>query len=177
MLIVNKAFSLNADHLTTFNFILNFLIGILLYKNLDFFNIFYKRINRYVLLIIFFISVILFTYATGILNILGMPDIFKRISFYTLTSLASAVFIIFSINSTLFSKLLLLKPLQFMGKISYSLYLVHAIVLFSLIYLLHGLIENYQIALVGFVISILVATIFYTYIERYSIELSKGVTR
>jgi peptidoglycan/LPS O-acetylase OafA/YrhL len=171
MLLLNKTLNISSDYITTFNFILNFLIGILLYKNIGIINNLYYKLSPAIKFIIFIIFLFIFVYASGLINILHITDLYKTITFYIITSISSAIFIIYAINSTIFSKFLLLNSLQFLGKISYSLYLTHAIVLFSLVYILHGVIENYQIAILGFVVSIISATIFYNLVEKYSINL------
>ncbi|MDQ0342846.1 peptidoglycan/LPS O-acetylase OafA/YrhL [Lederbergia wuyishanensis] len=53
---------------------------------------------------------------------------------YLMTSIGGSVFIVVALSGVI-SKFLLLKPLKFLGKISYSIYLYHTVPVFSFIYL------------------------------------------
>lgn len=88
----------------------------------------------------------------------------------------SIVFIL-ALSSSRFSNLLNLKPLLFLGKISYSLYLVHPIVLLLLINLLKGVIPISIIMILVPVISIIVAWAMYHIIEKPSIVIGKKIDK
>jgi peptidoglycan/LPS O-acetylase OafA/YrhL len=91
--------------------------------------------------------------------------------------LASGIFIIYAIGSIKISSLLLKKPLIFLGKISYSLYLIHLIVLFSFMYLFYGVIPNVWICLITVFVSLLLATLSWRFIEIPAIALGKRLTK
>lgn len=69
------------------------------------------------------------------------------------------------------------KPIVFLGKISYSLYLYHFIVLIGSIYLLYKILPIWAILSIAFVLSFALATLAYHFVERPSITLGKRLTK
>nr|MCX3323655.1 acyltransferase [Bacillus paranthracis] len=65
---------------------------------------------------------------------------------------------------------------QFLGKISYSLYLYHSIVMLTLIHLLYGYLNIYMILILPIVGSLLVAFLAQYFVERNSIKLGKNLS-
>ena len=68
------------------------------------------------------------------------------------------------------------KILLFLGKISYSLYLVHLPVFAFVYYELNGRVQILLLLSLGFVASFFVAVIFNKYIEQFSMRLAKKIT-
>ncbi|WML51607.1 acyltransferase [Neobacillus sp. PS3-12] len=94
------------------------------------------------------------------------------------TILCGAVLIILlSLSSKAFSGLLLLKPIHFLGKISYSLYLVHPVILITMVHILFGTIPKQLILFISFIISLLVSWLCYKFIEKPAITLGKYLTK
>lgn len=91
-------------------------------------------------------------------------------------AIGSSLFIISSLGSRSISKVLLMQPIQFTGKISYSLYLFHTTVIFSMMNLLYDKLPMVIILCTSFVLSIIVATFGYYAIEQPSIKLGKLLT-
>lgn len=75
------------------------------------------------------------------------------------------------------SQLLHHASVTWLGKISYSLYLVHATVLFALVYLLFGPLSRLQLLLPYLVLALLAAAGFYALVESPSIRLSRSIGR
>lgn len=84
-----------------------------------------------------------------------------------------SVFIIFALSSRKASSALMTKPLLFCGKISYSLYLYHSIVLLAMINILFGIIPLWQILLLSLAITMMVSTAMYHLVEVPSIKLGR----
>ncbi|PDY48182.1 acyltransferase family protein [Bacillus pseudomycoides] len=85
-----------------------------------------------------------------------------------------AVLIILSaLSSKLFSKLLLIKPVQFIGEISYSLYLVHPIVLLTTVHIFYGKISVPLILVISFLFTMVVSVLCYKFIEIPSIKIGR----
>lgn len=92
-------------------------------------------------------------------------------------AIGSLIFIVFSINSKTIKKILLLKSINFIGKISYSLYLFHMIVIFAMVNVFYGSVPISIILPVSFIISFCIATLMYFIIEKPSIKLGKFLTQ
>lgn len=67
--------------------------------------------------------------------------------------------------------------LQFMGRISYSLYLLHVTVLYTTFHLFYGLLPKTIIFLVYMVVNVALASISYKMIEQPAMELGRRLTR
>jgi len=93
-----------------------------------------------------------------------------------MTGIGASIFIIAALSSVRLSRQLQRKPLLFLGKISYSLYLYHMIILLSLIHLLNGEVETTFIVIIAFVASFGAGALSYYFIELPSIRLGKWLT-
>lgn len=69
------------------------------------------------------------------------------------------------------------RALQFMGKVSYSLYLLHATILYVMFHLFFGLLPKTIIFLLYAGVSFLLAAISYKLVERPSMELGRRLTK
>ncbi|WP_337104282.1 acyltransferase [Paenibacillus sp. YIM B09110] len=93
-----------------------------------------------------------------------------------LIALGASIFIVAAMSSARATKLLHLKPLLFLGKISYSLYLYHMIILLTFLHKLNGTMDPAFIALIAFVASFGAAAASYYYVELPSIRLGRLLT-
>ncbi len=83
--------------------------------------------------------------------------------------------ILTGISSRTAAKLLDSPPCAYLGRISYSLYLTHSIVLFGLTYLLHGRVPVLALCAAILVVSLAVAHLFYKLVDTPGIRLSRKV--
>jgi len=88
------------------------------------------------------------------------------IDFFTV--LASLYFIVAAVSLKGTNNFLTGKPAQFLGKISYSLYLIHLPVTAFIYFLLYGKTPIYVTLSVGFITSILLSVVFNKYVEQKS---------
>jgi len=86
---------------------------------------------------------------------------------------AKLQFIVSSIGSLNLSKMLILKPVVFLGQISYSVYLFHTVVLLSAIHLLYGYLSLWSICLISLIIMFMISAMSYRYIEIPSINIGR----
>ena len=91
--------------------------------------------------------------------------------------LAGAVFLVLASLSLRMCRNFLHRPtLQWLGHISYSMYLVHGTILFSLVHLFFGKIPLLAILPAFLVLTLLVSRVFYSLIERPSMNLGRRMT-
>lgn len=158
----------NTNFIITLHYISMFMIGSLLAKHKEFLVGFYNKANQLQRFIFFLFALTLYTYQ-GLLSHIKLMHNFL-INEY-LIAMGSSLFIIIALSTSKFSVFLNLKPLRFLGEISYSLYLYHTIILFSLIYIFKDTLPIYIILFSTVICSIIWATIFYYFVEKPSKEL------
>lgn len=74
-------------------------------------------------------------------------------------------------------RLLLLPPLRWLGRVSYSLYLVHMLVLLAAVHLLYGRLPLPAILLAAVVLSLVSAEIMFRCVERPAMEIGRRFAR
>jgi peptidoglycan/LPS O-acetylase OafA/YrhL len=89
------------------------------------------------------------------------------------TSIGAGILIMLSITSSFLSKILKNNLIIFLGKISYSLYLTHLIVLFSSIHIFYGVLPMWVILLIVITITLIVSSFMYYWVEKPAIKLGK----
>ncbi|MDR6421260.1 peptidoglycan/LPS O-acetylase OafA/YrhL [Paraburkholderia phenoliruptrix] len=90
--------------------------------------------------------------------------------------LGAAALIVAAASSGLFREWLMTGPIQWLGKVSYSLYLIHVPIIMGAEYLLHTRMSHADIACIAAATSLLLAEVFYRAVERPSHELGKSIT-
>jgi peptidoglycan/LPS O-acetylase OafA/YrhL len=87
------------------------------------------------------------------------------------TALGASGFLLFALTSVASRRTLTSAPVRWLGRISYSLYLFHAIVLLAMLNLLFGRIPLWAIWALTLCAALLLATLSYRLLERPSITL------
>ena len=82
--------------------------------------------------------------------------------------LFTAYVIMLAIKYEAFERVLVSKPIEWLGRVSYSLYLIHVPILWSGFYLLNGLVSTPYILIVTLVITLILSEIVYRTIEKPS---------
>jgi len=93
-----------------------------------------------------------------------------------LTAVGVSLFIIFALSPSRFSEWLEGRIPVFLGKISYSLYLYHAVILLSLVHCFFGRVPLALLWLATVVLTVGVAALSYELVELPSIRLGKCVS-
>ncbi|THF80832.1 acyltransferase family protein [Cohnella fermenti] len=167
----------NTSYFDSLHYSSMFLLGSLIAKHASQLKIMYAEVqNKYKWMLVV-IALLLYNYS-GIFNkVLKTFDLhFGHMIGDYMIAVAAGFFMILAICSPNFASLLLLKPIVFLGRISYSLYLYHWIVLYSLIYLFHDNLPIWIIYILVLLVSIVVSAIAYKYIEVPLINLGKRFT-
>ncbi|WP_282942335.1 acyltransferase [Paenibacillus sp. RC67] len=89
----------------------------------------------------------------------------------------AVIIIVFAMYSATFTRILKNKGINFLGKISYSLYLVHLIVLFTCIHLLHSTLPIWIIYIICVIVTLVISSLMYFTIEKPSMNLGRFLTR
>jgi peptidoglycan/LPS O-acetylase OafA/YrhL len=87
----------------------------------------------------------------------------------------ASIFIVLSLSSSRMSALLAHQPIRFLGQVSYSLYLWHAVVLVSLVHLLYDILPLWCVLGLAFVGSLILAAGSYRFIEAPAIGAGKRI--
>ena len=174
----NTPVSLN--YFITLHYIGMFIIGALLAKNREFIiNNVVRSKFKYLLLpvgILFFCYPrIPFMFLSKIIGNTEFNLYLILIDWYI--TFGAVLILVASLSIKSVSSFLFLKPIRFFGKISYSLYLVHAVALLAMIHLLFGLVPIPIILLISFILTIVLSWVCYEYIEKPSMKLGKYLSR
>lgn len=98
------------------------------------------------------------------------------LAFDSITGIGGALTIIMALSYSPFSKFLVSSVPQFLGKISYSMYLIHSVVLFALLHMLHGVVPPVALFFVYVPLVLVAATIMYRLVEKPAMELGRRIT-
>ncbi|PFI32374.1 hypothetical protein COI53_09510 [Bacillus thuringiensis] len=166
----------------TFYYTSFFIAGAVLAKYKEFLILKLKSLTFYFKLMILLIALLLYTiewnipglgilkYTSTKIQLLGINLVIDW--FITIGVL---ILFIFALSSTKFKNLLKMRFLLHIGKISYSLYLIHPIILLLFIYLIRDTLPLSSILVFVPIISVLVAHLMYKFIENPSILLGKKI--
>ncbi|MGE7870628.1 acyltransferase family protein [Bacillus paramycoides] len=166
----------STNYFITLHYSSMFIIGALLAKNREY--LVSKIINSKVKYILLPLGLLFFSYPRIpfmlLSKLIGEIDYELYLIIIDWYICFGAVLIILSaLSSKLFSKLLLIKPVQFIGEISYSLYLVHPIVLLTTVHIFYGKISVPLILLIAFLFTMVVSVLCYKFIEIPSIKIGR----
>jgi peptidoglycan/LPS O-acetylase OafA/YrhL len=90
---------------------------------------------------------------------------------------AAGLFIVFSLGAEPFQKFLRNPLIHHLGKISYSFYLMHGVVLFVMIHTLYGKVAFLNLLPVYLAGTFIVSEIFYRFVEKPTMDLGRRLTR
>lgn len=155
----------------TLHYIFMFIIGALLAKHRDYLINKFQEMGRKHKFLLLIIAVGAYTY----------PWYFYNINILHLTvvndwvvSIGASLFIVIGLSSRTVASFLVKKPLIFLGKVSYSLYLYHIIIVFSLVHILNGIVPLYIVLLISLPISLMFAYLAWLLVERPSMNLGRS---
>ncbi|PEN43550.1 hypothetical protein CN540_31265 [Bacillus toyonensis] len=167
----------------TFYYCSFFVIGSVFAKYKDSIKFFYNRqsILTKTLIVIFAILMYSIEWVVPGLGELksngGIYLITLRTFINLCVTIAILILFMFALNSTKFQNKLRNSKLVYLGKISYSLYLIHPIILLTSIYALKDFLSIEIIVVAIPFVSIIIASIMYKLIEEPSINLGKRLIK
>jgi peptidoglycan/LPS O-acetylase OafA/YrhL len=151
-----------------------FLIGSLAAKHLDLVNRRYAQLSSLQASAIALVSLTLYGFAnaSSLVQRFSIPaDLYDWG-----TAAGATMLIVFAMNSRPFHSFLTNRTIHHLGKISYSLYLVHGTILFVLVHTLLGRVPMDRLLLIYLAATLLVTEIFHRVIERPAMLLGRRLT-
>lgn len=178
LFLMEFSYGYRTSFMDTVHFISMFLIGGLLAKHKEDLLPIYRKLTRINKMVILLSSLVLYNYS-GAVKIIGELlgiHAFGDISKDYVATAGSFVLILIALGSQKAMHVLLNRPIRLLGALSYSLYLYHLPILFSLMYLYHSVLPMMIIYLLTIIISLPVAALSYRYIELPAIAFGKTLT-
>lgn len=165
----------STSYFATIRYIPFFILGALMAKYRNILDGFYNKFTTSSKILMLIVAVLSYTYPWWFL----INITYLHVSFINdmMVSLGCTIFIATSIFSKRVRGVLLLKPIHFIGRISYSLYLVHMVVLLSILNAFYGKASIGLIFVSAFVLSFFVAVVMHYLVEIPSISLGRILTR
>ncbi|AIW86024.1 acyltransferase family protein [Bacillus mycoides] len=162
------------SYVLTLHYTVLFLLGALVAKYKNNLIAFYSNCTKNTKIIWFLFAILLYMYE----GLIGEIKVLNNFIFRDyVVAISACLFVILSLSVSTFSTLLRNKYLLYLGKISYSLYLYHLISLFSLIYMLNEILPLTIILIMSLILSFILATISYLFVEKFSFRLGKYITK
>lgn len=165
----------SVSHFITLHYVSMFIFGALLAKHIESIMKFFKSLKVTHGLILFSVGTLLLSYDYWLLpkvKILHIGIISDWVS-----ALGAIVLISCALGIPKIESLLLTKPLLFLGKISFSLYLYHFVVLLTMLHAFDNILPTWITALISIVISFVIASIMYVLVEKPSIKLGNKLVK
>ncbi|MGH0941450.1 acyltransferase family protein [Bacillus mycoides] len=162
------------SYVLTLHYTVLFLLGALVAKYKNNLIAFYSNCTKNTKITCFLFAILLYMYE----GLIGEIKVLNNFIFRDyVVAISACLFVILSLSVSTFSTLLRNKYLLYFGKISYSLYLYHLISLFSLIYMLNEILPLTIILIMSLILSFILATISYLFVEKFSFRLGKYITK
>ncbi|WP_158945942.1 acyltransferase [Granulicella sp. S190] len=151
-----------------------FLIGSLMARHLNAINRWYSRLTPLQAATLALLSLAL--YGFGDASSLVQRSSAPSNLFDWPVALGAVMLIILAINNRFFHEFLTTRSIHYLGERSYSLYLIHGTILFSLIHTLMGRVPTTLLLILYLSITLAVTEIFYRLIEKPSMLLGRRLT-
>jgi peptidoglycan/LPS O-acetylase OafA/YrhL len=158
------------DTFVTLEYAAIFVVGILLAKNLELVSTWYRMRSLSLKSALLTGSFLLYGQSFRV-QASNLPFVWRLVD--GLTVLGATGIVLTALNSRRISRALRSVVPQFLGKISYSLYLIHGTVLFAMLMLCRKMFSEWAFLSVYFLCSLGIATVFYFRVEIPLISLSR----
>lgn len=173
----------HTDFFKTVQYSTFFMYGALIAKHKSELVTKYQKINPFLKWILLIISLFLLKFSSFILLFLyrvtgleGLSTHFNALSEYGVL-LGCIGIVISGVSSIKLTNILLFKPFLFLGKISYSLYLIHLPIILSCIYLFNQVIPLWLISILAIFLSILISQFTWMLIENPSQKAGRDLAK
>ena len=155
-----------------------FVVGIFLARQKDSISASYCRMSRNRKLAIGLLSAFLYVYAAvlcqGFVRRFSSYDLFNSGDW--LTAMGAAGLILLSLNSTVLRRILFWSPIHALGKMSFSVYLLHFIVILIFVHLFYGKISLLLLLILCLAVTIGLSWAFYRIVELPCIRMGRWLS-
>lgn len=178
--IINNHFHLQTSngflitYFDTAHYLAVFLLGTLLAINRENLIKLFQKQPLIIKSILLFVTLIFYNFTDRLSTLIQFSNL--SLNEY-ITAIASCSLIIISLSSRTLGNLLLIRPIQFLGRISYSLYLYHLPVLLSMVHLFYGKLHLLTIYILTIVAGLAISALTWFLIENPSMHLGKTIAR
>ncbi|MBY7111372.1 acyltransferase [Bacillus sp. 17RED48] len=174
LLLVSKLGVAKNHYLYTLHYLTIFIVGALLAKHRYELIGLYNKITTFSKITVFMIGTLFYTYS---FLLPSMKIIHKNIINEWMTVIGAAIFVILAMSSNLFKKILSKRSINYIGEISYSLYLYHMPILIAVIYVSNEHFPLWISLVLAIVISIIVSSIAYYLVEKPSVKIGRKLSQ
>lgn len=162
------------DYIYSIHYLSFFIIGAVLAKQRMEIIAFFSGRFKVLKVLLIGIGILFYTYAWWFSP--GKENVHTLVFDDWSICIGASIFIILSLSAKFLAKVLSLPPIAFLGKVSYSLYLIHLITLMSAVHFFYGKIPTEFILGGALILSILLSYLSYKFIELPSIKLGKNLS-
>ncbi|WP_373291243.1 acyltransferase family protein [Paenibacillus marchantiophytorum] len=183
LFIIFKPASTGTEYVASLNYTALFIIGALLAKYRSYISHKFNSLSVKVKISVFAfgIATYLFVHPSFVIKALlfqNIPPFYRTVIDSWFITLGAVILIIFTLNSARLSRMMRHFFVIFLGKISYSLYLVHVVIILTVVQTLYGRGLPIGILLSGsLLVSLFIASMMYFFIEKPSIWLGRVLTK
>lgn len=163
----------------TMHYIPLFMLGIYLARQKNVVSRSFVHVSSRIKVAIAILSALLYWYGDTVCNTI-FYKLFHRDLMYLadgFTAAGATGILVLSLNSTLFRRILLWRPVFELGKMSYSVYLLHFIIMLAAVHLFFALIPLPVICSICFVVTIFASWNFYRSVEIPFMNLGRRLSR
>lgn len=165
----------------TINYIAMFIMGAFIAKYRGEIQKKYLSISKRSKILLFLSGLFMYLYVhpSFVLKIIfsNIAPFYRTVIDSWTVSLGSVIIIVFSMCSVKLSRILQVSFISFLGKISYSLYLIHLIVLFSFVRVFFNVLPIWIIYFSSLIVSLIISSLMYYIIEKPSIKVGKYLSK
>jgi peptidoglycan/LPS O-acetylase OafA/YrhL len=176
--IINNHFHLQTSngflitYFDTAHYLAFFILGTIIAMNRENLIKLFQKQTFIIKSFLLFVSLIIYNFTDRLASLVHFSNL--SLNEY-ITAIASCSLIIISLSSRSLGKLLLIRPIQLLGKISYSLYLYHLPVLLSMVHLFYGKLPLLTIYILSIVAGLAISALTWFLIENPSMHLGKTI--
>ena len=166
------------DGISTIHYASLFMVGIYLARQKESISRLYSSLSRCAKIVIASLAGLIYVYGQSAWGAIVRRSTNHAVphSGDLLTALGAAGLIVFSLNSELCRRILLSRPVHALGEMSYSVYLLHFIVLLVLVHSLYGEAPLLLIFVLYLVAVVSASWVFYRVVERPFMTLGRRIS-